>query len=162
MFGTYQGNFKSKKSIKNKTDGVMENDTTTQQLSSISTSTPRLDPKASLEQWWWPEHPVYVFGGILLIGLWCIHYFWLRGTTTYKYASPLMDATIVTVGPIVWAFVLTIWTNKGLPWRKVLLSPFDKDPLWNIALHFGLGVILGVLPATYFVYLVLSSPPPAT
>jgi hypothetical protein len=110
------------------------------------------DAKASLDRWWWPEHPLYVHGGMLGMGLWL----WLL----FNRNHPALNSVLVTTGPILWAFLLTLWDNSRLklPWRKVVLSPFDKDPSWSIVLHFGAGIALGVLPATYFVYLVLSKP----
>eukprot|EP00536_Pseudo-nitzschia_multiseries_P004586 jgi/Psemu1/285196/fgenesh1_pg.77_\ len=45
--------------------------------------------------------------------------------------------------------------SPAVPWQKACLAPFDKDSTASLVLHLGAGVILGILPATYLVYLVL-------
>jgi hypothetical protein len=62
----------------------------------------------------------------------------------------------IPFGPIIWAFILSIWTAPTKSsWRKICLAPFDKDSTSSLLLHFGLGFILGVLPISYLLYLVI-------
>ncbi|KAG7360028.1 C-5 sterol desaturase [Nitzschia inconspicua] len=115
---------------------------------------PVLDSKATLEGWWKPEHPEYQLGILALViaSLWAY---------SCSLLSALPTAALITIGPAVWALILAIATRPSsshllLSWRKTLLAPFDKDPWWSLLLHFGLGFVLGLLPSTYLLYLVLS------
>lgn len=146
-FGTYQASIK-KGSSSGKQNST-SNDNAKLQKESFSQQ-PVLDSKATLEGWWRPEHPEYQLGLVVLTGasLWAY---------SQSLVSALVTASVITIGPAIWALVLAVASRpKSLSWRKTLLAPFDKDPWWSLTLHFGLGVVLGVLPSTYLLYLVLS------
>ncbi|KAG7353867.1 C-5 sterol desaturase [Nitzschia inconspicua] len=146
-FGTYQASIKKGS---NNSSNWKDKQQSLQQLE----DRPVLDSKATLERWWKPEHPEYQLGILALViaSLWAY---------SHSLLSALPTAALITIGPAVWALILTISTRPSsshllLSWRKTLLAPFDKDPWWSLLLHFGLGFVLGVLPSTYLLYLVLS------
>jgi hypothetical protein len=90
------------------------------------------------------DHVVFDLSWILLwLGVW-----WWCDTI-----SAVVGAILTTIGPLFLALLL-LWC-KDTSNRQSLIAPFDKDPLWSQVLHFGLGTVLGVLPATCLVLLVL-------
>jgi hypothetical protein len=165
-FGTFQASLRSKAPDSDSFGGILISnpsstalDTPTSVQTSNHSKTPLkkspdtrgqiLNSKATLEGWWKPEHAEYQLGVVTMIGcsLW--------GYSTLQ-TSPFTTATVITIGPAVWALILAMLTRPtSLSWRKTLLAPFDKDPWWSLLLHFGLGTVLGVLPSTYLLYLVL-------
>ena len=75
---------------------------------------------------------------------------------SYHCILAVVVALVVTVGPTIWALVLSARTTpKAIVWRKICLTPFDKDLAVSLVLHLGLGFSLGVLPATYLLFLIL-------
>lgn len=105
-----------------------------------------VDPKARLG--WIPDHPVFNASWILLWGtVWYARDFFL--------SRPLLGALLVSLGPVVLAWMGCLSNDVGKPARSVI-APFDKDPVWSRILHLGVGTLLGVLPATGLVYLTLS------
>jgi len=122
---------------------------------------PPADPKTSLG--FPPEHFDYELGtyGLVFVSLWA---FYRRERTVIVGVGPgsspcvpaVAVALFVTVGPAVWALVLSARTApKTMSWRKICLAPFDKDATASLMLHLGLGFSLGVLPVTYLMFLIL-------
>ena len=104
---------------------------------------PNHDPKAQL--YGKPDNLVFNLCWILLwIGVW----------TWCKLISAVVAASLVSIGPLVLAF-LDVWYSGPSLNRRSLFAPFDKDPLWSQILHFGLGTLLSVVPATCLIFLVL-------
>jgi hypothetical protein len=162
-FGTFQASLRGKATIgdsfdSNETSTALDTATTKLPQNNTTLSIPSparqqqqtlIDSKATLEGWWKPEHPEYQLGVMILIGgsMWAYSIFRI---------SPFATAIVITIGPAAWALTLAVLTRPAvLSWRKTLLARFDKDPWWSLLLHFGLGTVLGVLPSTYLLYLVL-------
>ena len=106
---------------------------------------PPADPKSTLRLL--PEHPEYVIG-IALMVLWALK--------SYQTVPPLWVAMVISVGPTLWAVILALATApKSLSLKKSFLAPFDKDSFGSLALHLGVGFVMGVLPATHLLYVFL-------
>jgi len=106
---------------------------------------PPRDPKSSLG--WCPEHPDYEVGLAVLVA-------WVYYREQQNSTNPLWTACALTLGPTVWAIVLAIRSApKFMSLPKACLTPFDKDSWASLVLHLGLGIFLGVLPATYLLLL---------
>jgi hypothetical protein len=112
------------------------------------TKSATVDPKARLGLI--PDHPIFNLSwGFLWCGVW-----YFRSTTFATWH--LIGAMLVTLGPV-WLAWLSWWESslRMTTRQRSFLAPFDKDPIWSRVLHLSAGVILGVLPATYLVYLTL-------
>jgi sterol desaturase/sphingolipid hydroxylase (fatty acid hydroxylase superfamily) len=102
---------------------------------------PSKDPKASLGLF--PEHPVFNAAWIILgCAVWHV-----RDSMNFRLA-----AVLLSFGPAWIALVLSLGK------RQSLMMPFDKDSGASRILHLILGILLGILPATYLLELLLLSP----
>ena len=114
--------------------------------SSTALSPPPRDPKSSLGL---PEHPDYESGLCILI-------LWVLCANHSGGASPLLVAMVVSLGPVALALFLALQSApKFISTKRACLAPFDKDSVYSLGLHLGLGVLLGVLPATHLLVLFL-------
>ena len=109
---------------------------------------PTADPKARLG--WIPDHSWFNVSWILL---------WFAACRCYRHPfGPAAGAILVSIGPAVIALNLQLYTNSNgtsmIP-NKSIVAPFEKDPFWSKFSHFGLGTGIGVLPATYLIYLTM-------
>jgi sterol desaturase/sphingolipid hydroxylase (fatty acid hydroxylase superfamily) len=122
---------------------------------------PPLDSKATLRGWL-PEYPLYQFGLLVLCvgSILCFRSSSIGGGGGGAFVfGPRWTAITLSVGPTIWACCLAgvASTRRSTSsWRKVMLSPFDKDSTLSLVLHMSLGVLLGILPATYLLYIILS------
>jgi hypothetical protein len=99
------------------------------------------DPKASLGLF--PEHPVFNAAWILLgCAVWHV-----RDSMNFRLA-----AVLLSFGPACIALVLSLGK------RQSLMMPFHKDSAASRILHLIFGILLGILPATYLLELLLLSP----
>jgi hypothetical protein len=65
-------------------------------------------------------------------------------------------ALVVSLGPVALALFLALQSvPKHFSTKRTCLAPFDKDSASSLGLHLGLGVLLGVLPATHLLVLFL-------
>jgi sterol desaturase/sphingolipid hydroxylase (fatty acid hydroxylase superfamily) len=104
---------------------------------------PTADPKARLGGK--PDRFIFDLSWILL---------WLGVWTWHEYFSATVGAVLISIGPLLLA-LLSVWYSGPSSNHRSLIAPFDKDPLWSQVVHFGLGTLLGVLPATCLIRLVL-------
>ena len=166
-FGTYEACLR--KTTPESTNETTTTTTTTatqaksESASSISGTTPStsasaapLDPKATL--WgWMPEHPLYQCCYLLTYAVVIADA--MQGRQS-RIIPPILASVVLSFCPVIWALCLSVVRNRASSssssWRKLILSPFDKDSPGSLTLHLGLGVVLGVLPATVLFYLVLS------
>jgi sterol desaturase/sphingolipid hydroxylase (fatty acid hydroxylase superfamily) len=147
LFGTYQSCIKGSDSYNNTVDPKQYNSKQQTISAELKQSS---NTKAALG--WMPENAKYQGSVVLLIAA-------TLGAHCSSLISSTIAAILLTFGPAVSAFALAFMNRPAsLPWRKAFLAPFDKDPLWSLILHFGLGIALGILPATYLVYLVVNDP----
>ena len=110
---------------------------------------PPADTKSSLVGWV-PEYPEYQLGIYALI--FGSIYAFQKGIIT----DPALVVFIIPFGPAIWAFLLGAFSApKSMSRRKICLAPFDKDSTASLTLHLGLGIILGILPVTYLLHLIL-------
>jgi hypothetical protein len=124
-------------------------------LNATNTTTVPPDPKATLVGGILPEHPPYQ---VLCVGLvlgtvlaWR-DIIWMR--------NPQIAAAVFSTAPCWIVFGLSaVLFRKTTNKKKSLWAPFDKDSSASLLLHVGLGIVLGIFPATYLIDVVLSSPP---
>ncbi|OEU11370.1 hypothetical protein FRACYDRAFT_263549 [Fragilariopsis cylindrus CCMP1102] len=138
-FGTYRNTLAvPQKQLTFKVVVEEEEETTTATATKLPPAPPA-DPKSTLIGWYYPEHIEYQLDPN-------------SGKITMR--SSMMVIYSIPFGPLLWAFILGIWTAPTrISWRKMFLAPFDKDSTFSLVLHFGLGFILGVLPISYLLYL---------
>lgn len=102
------------------------------------------------------------YNGGCLVLWWVV---WQSATATGMIQlSPILGAFVASVGPALLALGMvillrTIKRTSGGPIQRSLLAPLDKDPFWSSLLHLSLGILLGMLPVTYLIYLVLRGQP---
>lgn len=102
------------------------------------------DPKARLGII--PDHPVFNASWVIL---WCCICWYGQ----FFHQWPILGAILLSMGPIVLALLCEVRNDS--PSQRSLIAPFHQNPFWSQVLHFGLGFLLGVLPATLLVYHVL-------
>jgi hypothetical protein len=109
------------------------------------------DPKATLVGLL-PEHPLYqvLLCVGLLVGM--VLASWRDNTSS---RNPHIAAVVLSTAPCWIAFGLSAFFRKPTN-KKSMLAPFDKDSSASLLLHVGLGIVLGIFPATYLIDLVLS------
>lgn len=142
-FGTYQTTLKP-----SSTKIPSESKATSTEEQSILLSPSPIDSKATLVGL--PEYPLYQLGLLVM----CV-----RSVVSYRngFIGPHLTAIVLSMGHAIWALCLAVVTRPGsLSWRKLLLAPFDKDSTLSLSFHIGLGFLLGVVPATYLLDLILS------
>lgn len=105
------------------------------------------EPKARLGIM--PDYPIFNFTWMLL--WWTVWFFWNNAFAGW----PWTGAVLATLAPLVVAYVSYQCSSSRSTRRRSILVTFEKDPLWSQLLHFGVGLLMGVLPATSLVYLVL-------
>jgi sterol desaturase/sphingolipid hydroxylase (fatty acid hydroxylase superfamily) len=151
FFGTYKATLAEAKKPIGNPDGSNTNTNTITESStgkhaSQSLSPPPRDPKSSLG---FPEHPDYELGLCILV-------LWALCANHSGGASPLSVALVVSLGPVALALFLALQSvPKHFSTKRTCLAPFDKDSASSLGLHLGLGVLLGVLPATHLLVLFL-------
>ena len=117
--------------------------------SSPSLPPPPSDRKSSLGV---PDQPDYELGVCALV-VWAVR---AHNNTRDDHRSPGWIAFVATVGPALWAVALALVNApKAISRKKACLAPFDRDSPASLGLHLGLGILLGVLPATHLLFLVL-------
>jgi sterol desaturase/sphingolipid hydroxylase (fatty acid hydroxylase superfamily) len=148
-FGTYQATLRSTRRSTAKVASSATKSSASGEDDAIARSQPPLDTKATLAGVI-PEYPAYQMGLLLVCGGSVMAF-------RHGFVGPGVTAALLSMGPAILALLLALATRPAsLSIRKVLLAPFDKDPIWSLCLHIGLGFFLGVLPAMYLLNLVLS------
>ena len=166
-FDSYFGTYRNTLAVQQKqlTSKVEEEEEEEEEEETTTTATklpppPPADPKSTLIGWYYPEHIEYQLGTYTIIfGSMLIYYYAHNSNSNSNSGKITMSSSMMVIysipfGPIIWAFILGIWTAPTkISWRKICLAPFDKDSTLSLLLHFGLGFILGVLPISYLLYL---------
>jgi len=161
-FGTYRNTLavQQKQLMSKVEEEEEEEEETTTTTATKLPPLPPADPKSTLIGWYYPEHIEYQLGTYTIIfGSMLIYYYAHNSNSNSNSGKITMSSSMMVIysipfGPIIWAFILGIWTAPTkISWRKICLAPFDKDSTLSLLLHFGLGFILGVLPISYLLYL---------
>lgn len=105
-----------------------------------ASDSPPTDPKANLVGWY-PEHPSYQLLCFVFVG---------SALAMRDKLSSSTVALIISTAPCCIAALLC--ANQ----KTALLAPFDKEPMMSQVIHIAAGILLGVLPATYLLSLILS------